>query len=585
MKTTVIRRPGNGPGFILIVVLVLMAASVFIMAGAMRWTSGSANITERNIYYQRTVAAAEAATEGVIARMVRDFENNAVNASLTPYRALTPSTYSAESWINDFTFSDGQGNANSTYVTKIGATAYDKINTSEYRGLYGIVSNYRVVSNARTAAARHDVTAGIKQDFQLATIPIFQFAIFYTLDLEINPSPAMTVSGKVHSNQGIYAAPVTSLNFKDSVTAAAQITFNRHTNDPQFGSAKVIPQFTLKTNYQGSSGVDALTLPIGTNSSPASVREVINVPPVGEDPNSAIGKQRYYNKSDLIVEVTTTNVIVRKGNWASFAAITTNSGTGTGYTFVKTNASFFNGRELKNIKPVEIDVAALKTWIEGSNPANSSAVSILGHDLNSIYVNDLRPAGINALAVRVINGQTLPNSGLTVSTKYPIYVKGHFNATDTSNGSTNTVNTKPASLVGDAINVLSTSWSDAGTTLASHVATDTTVNAAFIGGIVQSYKDGGNTKHYSGGVENFPRFMEDWSGGKTLTFNGSMVVMFPSQYATANWDQAVSYYSPPTRKWSFDLNFLDPSRLPPGTPQVQKIIRGQWAVVAPNVVN
>ena len=585
MKTAILHPPKNNPGFILIVVLVLMTASVFIMASAMRWTTGSTNITERNIYYQRTVAAAEAATEGVIARMVRDFENNAVSSTLTPYRALTPGSYTTESWINDFAFSDGQGNANSSYVTKIGPTAYDKINTSEYRGLYGIVSNYRVVSNARTVASRHDVTAGVKQDFQLATIPIFQFAIFYTLDLEINPSPAMTVSGKVHSNQGIYAAPVTSLLFKDSVTAAAQINFNRMTNDPQYGSAKVIPQFTLKTNYQGSSGVDALTLPIGTNSSPTSVREVINPPPAGEDPNSAMGKQRYYNKSDLVVQVTSSNVMVMKGNWGGFAAITTNSGTGTGYTFIKTNSSFYNGRELKTIKPVEIDVAALNTWIAGSNPDNSTAVSILGHDLNSIYVNDLRDPGTNRLAVRVINGQTLPNSGLTVSTKYPIYVKGHFNAADVTNGSTNTVNTKPASLVGDAINVLSTTWSDVGTTLASHIATDTTVNAAFIGGIAQTYKDGGNVKHYSGGVENFPRFLEDWSGGKTLTFNGSMVVMFPSKYATNNWDQATAYYSPPTRKWAFDLNFLDPSRLPPGTPQVQKIIRGQWAVVAPNNVN
>ena len=229
--------------------------------------------------------------------------------------------------------------------------------------------------------------------------------------------------------------------------------------------------------------------------------------------------------------------------------------------------------------------AALKTWIEASNPDNVAAVSILGRDLNSVYVNDLRDAGTNRLAVRVINGQTLPNSGLTVSTAYPIYVKGHLNAADVTNGSTNTVNTKPASLIGDSINVLSGSWSDAGTTLASHIATDTTVNAAFIGGIVQSYKDGSNVKHYSGGVENFPRFLEDWSGGRTLTFNGSMVVMFPSKFATNSWDQATSYYSPPTRKWAFDLNFLDPSKLPPGTPQVQKIIRGQWAVVAPNVVN
>ena len=97
MKTAQFKRLGPPPGFILIVVLVLMSVSVFIMAGAMKWTSGSANITERNVYYQRTVAAAEGATEGVIARMVRDFENGAISgshASFASHNRPTPFRHS-----------------------------------------------------------------------------------------------------------------------------------------------------------------------------------------------------------------------------------------------------------------------------------------------------------------------------------------------------------------------------------------------------------------------------------------------------------------------------------------------------------
>ena len=37
-------------------------------------------------------------------------------------------------------------------------------------------------------------------------------------------------------------------------------------------------------------------------------------------------------------------------------------------------------------------------------------------------------------AVRVVNGKTLPESGLTVVTALPMYVKGHFNAPDTTAG-------------------------------------------------------------------------------------------------------------------------------------------------------
>ena len=34
--------------------------------------------------------------------------------------------------------------------------------------------------------------------------------------------------------------------------------------------------------------------------------------------------------------------------------------------------------------------------------------------------------------------------------------------------------------------------------------------------------------YYSGGVENFPRFLEDWSG-KTFTYYGSMLELYNSQ--------------------------------------------------------
>jgi hypothetical protein len=81
-------------------------------------------------------------------------------------------------------------------------------------------------------------------------------------------------------------------------------------------------------------------------------------------------------------------------------------------------------------------------------------------------------------------------------------------------------------------------------------------------------------------VENFPRFLEKWSG-RTLTYNGSMVVMFPSAVATANWRYGGPVYEAPARNWAFDVNFLDPSKLPPGTPAVRAMIRSRWATVAP----
>ena len=80
---------------------------------------------------------------------------------------------------------------------------------------------------------------------------------------------------------------------------------------------------------------------------------------------------------------------------------------------------------------------------------------------------------------------------------------------------------------------------------------------------------------YSGGVENFLRLLENW-GSSTLTYNGSIVVLFYSQYGTNAWRQTGNYYTAATRHWAFDLNFQNSAKLPPLTPQMKALIRGNW---------
>jgi hypothetical protein len=127
---------------------------------------------------------------------------------------------------------------------------------------------------------------------------------------------------------------------------------------------------------------------------------------------------------------------------------------------------------------------------------------------------------------------------------------------------------------------LSGNWNDANSAkaLSQRTAVNTTVNAAFLAGIVET----GNG-YYSGGVENFPRFLENWSG-KTFTYNGSMVVLFRSKFAAEPWrgtGNLINIYNPPNRNWFFDSNFLDPTKLPPLTPSVRAVIRGRWVTLAP----
>ena len=578
MKTHLTGKPKSRNGYALLLVMVLAAASILIYSSAASWTSTSATLNDRNNTYNRSVAAAEAATEVVLGYMARDFFNQSYDPTkLSHYGSFIPTN----DWASAYRFTDGGSNLNSSWVSSSSTMVMTNLD-SQFAGLYGLAYGCSVRGNARPLGTRYNMAAVVEQDFQLAAIPVFQFAIFYAMDLEINPGAPMKVTGKVHSNGNLYSAPPSTLEFAQSVDAAGRIYTNRAPYDPTGGSVTT-PIYDI-TPVPGSS---SLTLPISTNNSPTVVQQITEPPPTGEDPKSPMGAARYYNECDLIVTTTVTNVTVRAGYWDGFQTLTNDTvatNGNSGYSFVQTNASFYDAREQKWTVTTDINVGALTNWMNsasGGKSLNQLASLTKGHQLNSIYVDDKRASAGKLTVARVSNGQTLPPSGLTVATDLPLYVEGHFNAPDTTVGSTNTANTKPASLVGDAITVLSGNWSDAygNNSLSARTPVNTTVNAAFLAGIVQPTNTTG-TLHYSGGVENFPRFLENWSSSISFTYNGSMVVMYPSQFATNYWVQTGTYYNAPSRKWAFDVNFLNYTRLPPATPMVRKLVRGQWNVVA-----
>ncbi len=563
-------------GYALLVVMMFTGVSLIVLGTTMKWSNNNSTLNQRNNEYFATLAAAEAATEKVLAKLGQDYQSGGetlVVANSNSYPTIVPTTAESSHWTN-YQFSNAQGTTNRTYVQRlVSATTNLVALQSQYSGLSGYASTYRVVSNAKQPNSVMKVSAGVKQDIQLATIPIFQFAIFYSLDCEINPGANMTVSGRVHSNSNLYTRPDgVTLTFGGDVTAAGKIFTTQSPLDPN--NSRSQGTVTYSPGVQHDAGVNTLTLPIGTNNSSAAIHGILEVPPSAEDPTSAMGKQRMYNQADMIVVVSNSSVTVKSGYVNNFG---TTIPSGEYNQFLNFSNSFYNYREAKTINGIQLDVGKLKTW----SATNSSLRTALGgRDIMSIYVADMRTQSPNTEpALSITNGSYLPPNGLTVVTPNPLYVKGHYNLpSDGTTGSTNTSLTKPAALIGDAITVLSSAWADGNSLNATRNASSTTVNAAFLGGIVPS-----NGTTYSGGVENFPRFLENWSGD-TLTYNGSMVVMFYSQTATAPWGGS-GVYSPPTRQWAFDVNFLNQSKLPPLTPQARALVRGEWAAVAPNNIN
>jgi hypothetical protein len=381
----------------------------------------------------------------------------------------------------------------------------------------------------------------------------------------------MNITGLVHCNTNIFTQPQSPLTFQGDVTAGGSIVPNKKPGDPFIRTPAAV---IFEAEHDG--GVSTLSLPIGTNNSPAAVREIVEMPPTGESASSAMGKERFYNKADLVIVVSDSGIVANSGLVNNFSTTIPSSQLNV---FVDTAVAFFNKRENKTVHAVQIDVAKLLQW----NATNTLLRSILPtSDIRIIYVADTRTQNSSTESgIRLVNGQTLLPKGFTVATPNPLYIKGNYNAPSSSLGTTNTSATVPASVVADAVTILSTAWNDANSTsgLSSRVAGDTTVNAAFLAGIVPT-----TTASYSGGVENFPRFLEDWSGGRVFTYNGSMVVMYESKFATGLWrdtGSAVGIYNPPTRNWAFDQNFRDPNKIPPGCPAVRVLIRGAWTMVKP----
>jgi hypothetical protein len=607
------QRKRSENGYALMLTLFMVAISLTVLIATLSRLTGDANLNARNGQYNASLYAAEAAVERVVARMRYDYllagGAPAVSNNLDTYRTYYPgklgSTEDPSGYWSNFQFSDGQGNMNMTYVSCISNATWGPLQ-SQYAGLSGWTQVYRILSNAKQVTGLYDLTNAVLEDIQLISIPIFQFGIFYNGLLEFTWCATFTVNGRTHANGDIYvgSGSANTLTFNSTVTASGGIykkDWDGHT----------IGQMTGPINYNGNPGystnVPVLSLPIGQTNSPAAVREVVNIPPIGEDPSSPMGLQRYYNKPGvaiLVSNLTVTALVRNSGTDAPISMTITNWGSNnlalaTSFPFLSVNTSFTDQRELsKTVRPTQIDVDAYATWLATSTLVLTKFP--LGSTIypSVLYVMDARTSTNNndLFAVRLIDGSIIPMNGpttqptgWTVATPNPLYVLGDYNigpGGTTSPASTDTSKTYPASLVSDALTLLSANWDDSQSALGISVgsknkARNMMVNAAILTGTV--YSTDATSNHFSGGVMNLPRLLEDWTG-VTLTLNTSIVNLYNSVWATNWFRNPGAYYYAPTRAFSFDNNFTNQVKLPPATPVLGLISRAKWRVPPPNNV-
>jgi hypothetical protein len=182
----------------------------------------------------------------------------------------------------------------------------------------------------------------------------------------------------------------------------------------------------------------------------------------------------------------------------------------------------------------------------------------------------------------ITSGSAAGTGGFTVASENPVYVLGDYNSNSTDpfwSGGADASGHSAAAVIGDAVTVLSNNWVDLNsmtgvpTQAATYRPASTTYyRTAIAGGKNMSFPfpSWENSTDYGfgtdGGVHNFLRFLEDWSGS-TLNYGGSLVSLYYATYNTGLFKCCTySVYQPPTRNYIFDSDFTVPQGLPPGTP-------------------
>jgi len=429
------------------------------------------------------------------------------------------------------------------------------------------------------------VTAKVRRVFEKQQLSPWNWAIFYVDLLEIHPGAPMNVTGWVHTNKYLYTGH-DLLTFQSKTTYAGDWVIGFAPGDSRApgGSGPEIPTSphypnTLPPAFDVAHqpfGLDATRIFSTSDLNPNndSYHELIE-PPIAGYTDPLQGK-RYYDQAGVKILVDANNVVTIRDQNGNVVGPSTPGLGGVIYsTFtnaITTNQSIQDNREGSSVRLVTLDVGKVSSKIRDGTLAPFN---------NLVYISDTsasQTGGTPKRGVRLKNGTIMPDGGLTVASQNPVYIQGDYN-TGGSNPPSNSGNydqpqvngymRKPCAVIGDAINILSNAWLDSNSTagLSSRVASNTTVNAAIVSGIVPSVNN-----YYSGGAENFPRFLETWSG-KTLTYYGSMVELYQSKQSIGHWGSA-NVYNPPNRHWYFDTNLQVST--PPGSLPVYSYVKGRW---------
>jgi hypothetical protein len=531
----------------------------------------------------------------------------ALNTSLSLQDPLNPNDSTKRipvaTYVVNANKTDTSGNAIPTPVTINPGEPFAGLNAQEYR--------YDVISTA--CDRTNQPTASLAMRFKSRLVPMFQFAVFYNQDLDFQIPPTMTMNGPLHTNGSMYlnSANSNTLAINSQLSMGGRFYRGARLDTGCSGTVNVYSAISssLQALSCGSGRKEYFQADVnptwGANQIKIGI-PVLTLPPISSfDPNST---GEYWSKADLRIvlklksdktfdsyevqnvdgSVNSTATSALLGSTCASNTVSNSNGFENYREKVNPDPTTAVRNDSKKIQLLHVDIQKLmtcantlmgKTLNDSTDGGLVWFFSVKGGPDSSTDVTATPPGPPNTYGIRLDNGNILASNnstdpqirGLTVVSDQAVYIRGDYNCgtLNTSPEPSNPYtcsNKKPASIMADTINVLSNNWPNNNypgyTTAESRNASDTVINAAFLSGIDLT----------GGGVNNYPRFHENWSGD-TLRYSGSMVSLGLPRRVNGHFcgsqstNSNCNIYSPPTRRWRYDTDFNNAANLPPLSPR------------------
>jgi hypothetical protein len=588
---------GNGErGSTLIVVLVLMAIMFAIAVGAINTTqlnvtSSGAHKKSKQAYY-----TAEVGLDTAVNDIIQEFENLSIyttsaNKGGTP--GITVPNYRGHEVYYNIT------NPLDRYIFQ---TVAGNSTIFHYAHTFDI--------EATSTSLSDNSNEQIRERVRILETPLVQYYVFYggtgnAADLELLPGPVMNSWGRIHANGDIYMGTNNALTIRNYdnagnfaphfLSAGGEIFTERKNDGSDYGSSNV---FVKISNSLATVPTPQRMLPDSDITTAVEVAEEAafnDYVLINEQQYSAPGQTQFWRNgfyegraddpqnpridSMKIVEgAGGLEIWVSRPNLEDVTAEVLAGTMPNGEPAMPANSivretlatnTLCEDREGdRRVDWTDIDMFRLHTWYEShmaSEGINWAGDGMLIYTSRSPTGTIPFPnTGPRLQAIRLISiGGTAANllANTTIATDNPLYIQGDFNSSGTVRG---------VALVADAINILSNNFvskwpCNSGLTGAGV----TNINAAFFGGNVPTPSGGGN---YSGGLENYPRFHENWSG-VNCNIRGSFINLWTSFQAPGLWVYGGDRYTAPGREWGWDVRFKDPTFWPPFIPSIFSVER------------